>query len=212
MKRARRPFVSGVILAAGMSRRFGTRPPKQLAEIDGEPQVRRIARQALAASLDEVIVVVGHRADDVCAALAGLELRTVENSDYATGQASSVRAGLAVAHDYANAVMFLPCDQPFLDHETLDRVLGTYRAARSAIVVPAHARRRGAPVLFDRRLFSELAALGGDRGGRQLLAEYSQVTTWVQLPSALPLADFDTREELAALLAAPAARRRSGRG
>ena len=85
--------VSAVLLAAGQSRRMGA-DNKLLLPIDGEPVVRRTARQLLGAGLEEVVVVLGHEADSVSGALDGLAVRAVVNPDYRDGQMTSVRAGL----------------------------------------------------------------------------------------------------------------------
>ncbi len=188
---AGRGGVSGVVLAAGRSTRFAGPAPKQLALVEGEPLVRRTARRALASRLDEVIVVVGFAADEVRAALAGLLVRIVENPDFATGQSSSVRAGLAAVELGAGAAMFLPADQPRLTSETIDRILAAWEESGGPIVVPTFQGRRGAPVVFDRALFPELATIAGDEGGRQLFPRHEGEIVEVALPSAEPLSDLD---------------------
>lgn len=194
------PFVSGVVLAAGRSQRFGG-AAKQLLELGGEPLVHRAVRQALASRLSEVLVVVGHQGRAVARAVADLEARVVENPAFAQGQSSSVRVGLTAVSPDARAALFLPCDQPFLSAPVLDRLLDAYAATGGPIVLPVHGGRRGAPVLFDRSLFAELAQVEGDRGGRQLLAAHPSGVVTVPLESELPLLDVDAPGELERLVA-----------
>ncbi len=183
--------VTGVILAAGRSTRFGGAAPKQLHAIDGEPLVRRTARTALASRLRQILVVTGHRAAEIEAVLAGLAVEIAENRDFASGQSTSVRRGLdAVAPD-ADAALFIPCDLPDLDAATLDRILDTYAATGGPIVVPAYRGHRFAPVLFDRALFGDLAAITGDRGGRQLFATHPDAIVELELASSTPVRDLD---------------------
>ncbi len=204
--------VSAVILAAGLSSRFGDDPPKQLAKIDGVPQIRRIACQALAADFREVIVVVGHRAEEVKAALAELPLRLMNHPDYASGLSSTVRAGLAAVNSQAAAALFIPCDQPFLDRATLQRLIAAYRHGRQEIVVPTHRNRQRAPVLWDRSLFDELATLTGDQGARQLLSRHRERIHTVEIADGRLVADFDTPEDLVLLLCdRPSAGKTEGR-
>ncbi|MDX1388714.1 MAG: nucleotidyltransferase family protein, partial [Acidobacteriota bacterium] len=118
-----RSTVSGVVLAAGVSRRFGGGTPKQLLEVEGEPLVRRAVARALQASFLEVIVVVGHRAADVRSILEGLPARIVENRAHAEGQSTSVTTGLRCVDPVASAATFIPCDQPFLTAAVLDAVI-----------------------------------------------------------------------------------------
>ena len=196
----------GVLLAAGGSRRFGARVAKQLVEIGGEPAVRRAARRALESRLERLVAVTGHQAGAVRAALAGLAVEVVHNPRWREGQSGSVRTGLAAAAAGAAAVVFLPCDQPFLTGELIDVLVARHEAGGAAIVAPAWRGRRGAPVLIDESLFGELGAISGDAGARQLFGRHP--VTEVALGDETPLLDFDSEEELRALLArAPAGRR-----
>lgn len=192
---AERARVCGVLLAAGPSARFGDKPPKQLFEIEGEPLVRRVARVALESNLIELVVVVGYRAREVQAALGLLPLRAVVNPEFAAGQSTSVRKGLAEVGPDATAAMFLPADQPFLTRRVIDGLIAAHEENGAPIVVPVFGERRGAPVLFDSSLFPELAQLTGDFGGRQLFPRHADKILEVQLSSAEPLLDIDTAED-----------------
>lgn len=196
-----RRFVSGILLAAGSATRFGGERPKQLAPFRGEPLVRRAARQALAAGLDEVIVVVGRAAGEVAAAVAGLAVRIAENPRFAEGRSTSIATGLSAVSPRAAAAIFLPCDQPFLTSLEISRLADAYRDGGGPIVVPTCGGRRGSPVTFDRSLFAELAALSGDRGGRVLVERYPERVVEVPLASEVALVDADTPEALAELAA-----------
>lgn len=186
--------VSGVILAAGRSSRFGS--PKQLLVLNGRPLVRRIADEALATRLAEVIVVVGSDAQRVRAALTGADVRIVENPDYAGGQSTSVRAGLGAVSPDALGAMFMVTDQPGLTAALIDQLLAVFVRTGGPIVVPIFAGRRGSPVTFARGLFPELSALEGDTGGRPVVAAHRDDIVAVPLDSDAPLMDIDTPEEL----------------
>ena len=187
--------VSGVLLAAGRSERFDDDVPKQLWQVEGEPLVRRIARRALDSRLAEVIVVVGHQAGRVSAALRGLQVRIVENLAYETGQASSVRVGLEAVDMASGASLFMPADQPNLDSTVIDDLIRLFESTGGPIVVPTFEGVRGAPVLFARSLFDELERLAGDRGGRQLFARHADSIVELPLAEPGPLADLDTQED-----------------
>jgi molybdenum cofactor cytidylyltransferase len=191
----------GVVLAAGGSRRFGGPVAKQLVEIDGEPAVRRAACRALESRLERVVVVTGHVAADVRRAVDGLVVDTTHNPDWRQGQSGSVKAGLAAVAADAAAVVFIPCDQPFLTGELIDRLVARHAAGDALIVAPAWRGRRGAPVLIGSDLFAELATIGGDTGARQLFARHTVVE--VEIEDQAPLLDFDSESELHGLLNRP---------
>ena len=191
---SRETFVAGVVLAAGRSERFGGRP-KQLLELGGVSLLQRVVRAALASRLRQVVVVVGHAAPQMRRELAGLGVDQVENTAHAQGQSTSVRAGLERVDPGARAAIFLPADQPFLSSALVDRLIEAYEETGRPIVRPRAGSRRGAPVLWDRSLFPELAALSGDAGGRQLLPRHAEAVLEVEIEDPLELADVDTMDD-----------------
>lgn len=162
------------MLAAGSSSRLGR--PKQLLPYMGQPLLRAVASEACASRCAPVGVVV--RVDDAAAraALAGLSVTFITNTDSAEGIASSIRAAVAwAAHDeQCDGVVLLACDQPALRSEHVDALVA--RAAADAL---AHTRAHavashyadiiGIPAFFPRSLFRALAALRGASGARELL-------------------------------------------
>ena len=91
MPEGTRPSVAAVVLAAGASTRMGRN--KLLLEVDGETLVARAARIAAEAGLDPVLVVLGHEADRVAAALSGPPAGRSSNPEHASGKASSCAPG-----------------------------------------------------------------------------------------------------------------------
>lgn len=163
--------IAGVLLAAGTSSRYGE-SNKLLVDLDGEPLVRHVARALLESSVSPVVVVLGHEADRVRDALAGLDVEFVENPDYREGQATSVRRGieaLRARKETPDAAVFALGDMPAVSAETVDLLVRAYRAGAGEALAAAHEGERGNPVLFDSRFFDALADVSGDVGGRQIL-------------------------------------------
>jgi molybdenum cofactor cytidylyltransferase len=185
--------VAALILAAGASSRMGR--PKQLLDWDGRPLVRVAAEVALAARLDPLLVVVGGAQAAVAEALAGLPLQMIANPDYAAGQSTSLRAGVAALGPDADAVVVLLGDQPFVTTAIVDRLVAEWQASRAAIVAPTYAGQRGNPVLFARAVFPELLAIQGDQGARGVLAADRSRVHLVAFDDPRPLADIDTPED-----------------
>ncbi|MDB5592640.1 nucleotidyltransferase family protein, partial [Enterovirga sp.] len=105
--------VAAIILAAGRGTRFGG-TPKMLAEYDGRSFVRRAADAALEGGAEPVIAVLGHEADRVRRALAGLDVILVPNPAYPEGLSTSLRAGFAALPDGTEAALVLLGDMPLV--------------------------------------------------------------------------------------------------
>ena len=167
---------------------------------DGRPLVRHVAEAALASKADEVVVVLGHEADEIKAMLPqDGRLRTVMNADYASGQSASVRTAIGTLRSEAKAVVFLLGDQPTVTAAIIDAVIEAYRVRPAAIVQPEYRGTPGHPVLFSRALFSELQAVAGDAGGREVLRRHLGVRAVVKLDCEAP-GDVDTAADYAKLV------------
>jgi molybdenum cofactor cytidylyltransferase len=188
--------IAAIILAAGRSTRMGG-PNKMLADLQGKKLVRIAAEQALASKASEVIVVTGHQATLVEQALSGLKVKFVRNPDFAGGLASSVKAGIAaVAGDADGAVICLG-DMPLIDAHLIDRLIDAFAPERgNLIVVPVADGRRGNPVLWSRRFFSELMTLEGDIGARHLIAKHGEAVAEVPVEGNSAFLDIDTPQAL----------------
>ena len=166
--------VAAVVLAAGTASRYRAADPvvstKLVALLDGKPLVRHVAEAALASRARPVLVVTGHAERDVAASLDGLPVAFVPNPAYATGLASSLRAGLAVLPGDVTGALILLGDMPGVTGALIDRLIACFEAetARDA-VVPVYAGSRGNPALLARSLFAAAATLQGDEGARRLL-------------------------------------------
>lgn len=189
-----RPRVAGVLLAAGTSSRFGA-ANKLLATRDGEPIVRASARTLTESGVDPVAVVVGHEADRVRAALAGLDVEVVHNDAYETGQASSVRAGIEAVRGRADAVVVALGDMPGVDPATVTTLVDAYAAGAGDALAAAHEGQRGNPVLFDRQFFGALTDVSGDIGGRKILLESGE-SALVAVADPEVCRDVDTPDDL----------------
>ena len=188
--------VPAIILAAGRSTRMGG-PNKLLAELGGKPLVRIVTEQVLASKAHGVIVVTGHQADEVRKALQGLDVRFAHNPDFAGGLAGSVKAGIAAVGAEADGAVICLGDMPLIDARLVDRLIEAFAPDRAnLIVVPVSDGRRGNPVLWSRRFFSELMTLEGDIGARHLIEKHSEAVAEVPVKGHGAFLDIDTPQAL----------------
>ncbi len=188
---------AGIILAAGMSTRFGS--AKQVLPWENTSLVAHSARAALEAGLDPVVVVIGFEAECVSNALAGLPVQIVFNPEFAEGQSTSIRRGLDAVAPRTAAALFMLADQPLVTAKEVREIVQTHRRTLAAACVPVFDGQRGNPVLFDRRVFSELRELHGDTGGRTVLEKCRESVATVPSSRAV-LMDIDTREDYSKLI------------
>ncbi len=189
--------VCGVILAAGRSTRLGR--PKQLLQLDGEPIIRITTRNAIASNLDEVVVVVGAEAEQVASAIGDQGQRVVLNPDFALGQSTSLRAGLAALSPETEAVLFLLGDQPEVGPEVIDALIDAHRAEGVTIAQATYGGVPANPVLFARAIFPELAEVTGDEGARSVMKRHANEIVRVDVSDGPPPGDVDTDEDYLAL-------------
>ena len=182
---------------------------KLLIEVDGEPMVRRVAAAALASKAAPVVVVTGHEAERVQAALAGLDVTYAHNPDYAEGMSSSLQCGVdaldpARAPEIDGAVVCLG-DMPRTSADLIDRLIAGFNPLEGrAIGVPTYRGKRGNPVLWAARFFAEIRNLSGDVGARHLIGDHADAVYEVESPDHSVTIDVDTPEALDALSRAAA--------
>lgn len=188
--------MAGVVLAAGQGRRMGG--PKALVRLGESLLVERASRTACMAGLYPVVVVLGAEADRVLLAadLDGADV--VVNDDWASGMASSLRAGLLrLDETAAAAAVVLLVDQPFVGPETIARLVCAWRAG-APVVAAAFAGRLGNPVLFDRSLWTAARrAAVDDRGAGDLLRSGAIDVTAVECGDIARRDDIDTPDDYA---------------
>ena len=195
------PRIAAIVLAAGQGTRFAAETGgafKLLAQLDGAPLVRHVVQAALASRARPVVVVTGHRRDEVVQALSGLPFMEARNSAYASGLASSLAAGLAVlSADVAGGIVLLG-DMPCVPSSLVDGLIAAFADRPDCdAVAPLYAGRRGNPVLLARRLFDAAGRLTGDEGARRLLAAAAVVE--IPVREAGVTIDVDTPASLESL-------------
>jgi molybdenum cofactor cytidylyltransferase len=192
-------FVSGLILAAGASRRFGR--AKQLLPYRDTTMLGWVVRQAAAATrLTELVVVLGGAAAEILAAVDLSPARVIQAPDFASGCAASYRAGIATLDPRAAAVVVLLGDQPGVSADIIDRVVDSWQSDPAELVVTSYRNRIGHPMIFDRACFPELSRLTGDKAAWKIVDARGEGVRRVDVDLPYPM-DVNTPDDYARLVA-----------
>lgn len=186
-----------IVLAAGASTRFGS--PKQLVRIAGRPLLHAVVTRAAEVTGNALVVVLGAGAAELAPLLKHSPGSVVVNRHWREGLASSIRAGVARLPATCAGVMLVLADQAAVTSDDLRRLAGTWRRRPQSIVAALYAGTTGAPAIFPRSCFTELAALRGDSGARSVLRRSADRLIRVPMPAAE--LDLDTPEDLLQLAA-----------
>ena len=164
---------AGIILAAGMSSRFGRL--KQLLEIGDSTILSMVIDAALESELDSVVLVLGHEADAIKASLGDKLLNnriiTASNPCYQEGMSTSLKRGLMEIKDESPSIMVMMGDQPLLSHEVINLVLRSFRSSDKDICVPVYKGKRGLPVCFTKKYYRDILDVKGDMGAREIIRD-----------------------------------------
>jgi molybdenum cofactor cytidylyltransferase len=194
------PFVSGLVLGAGGSKRLGR--PKQLLPYGDGTLLGHVVGTARACGFDQTIVALGGAAADVRRGvdLAGVDV--VVNDAYGTGCSSSIAAALAAVDPRCDVLVLMLGDQPGVTAETVATLLAG--RGEAPLAVCRYDDGNGHPIAFARSVFPALAGLHGDKGVWRLLDQRTSEVEAVPVAGPVPR-DVDTREDYQAVLAALAA-------
>jgi len=188
-------MVSSILLAAGKSRRMGK--PKQLIPWGQSTILEQTIDNLLGSVVNEVIVVIGHMADEISQSIATKPVKMVVNRDYAQGMSTSIIAGLNMVDSQAQAVMLALGDQPLIDSQTINRLVEEFYNHDKGIAIPTYQGRRGHPVIFALKKYKEeLLELRNDIGGRYIIKSHPDDILEVAVNCKGICIDIDTVKQL----------------
>jgi molybdenum cofactor cytidylyltransferase len=188
-----RKFISGLVLGAGASQRFG--PPKQLLPYRRTTMLGWVVDQAQRADgLDEVVVVLGRAADQVRARVDFGAARVVENPVFGEGCSSSYRAGIRAINSESTAIMIILGDLPGITPEIINRLADEWREQDAPIALCSYQGRKGHPMIFARSMFTQLVDLHGDKAAWKLVDANESTVQEVQFSLPYP-DDINTPED-----------------
>lgn len=190
--------VAALVLAAGTSSRLGQ--PKQLLPVDGAPLLWRTLDVVRASSISSGYVVLGGAEQDIRDQVRLDGFTVVSNPDYQSGQASSLRAGVAALPDTVEGVIVLLGDQPLVEPWLLDKLAAAFMPGTHVAVRPRYSDGPGNPILLSRELFADIMTLEGDTGARDILKKHRDRILDVDHSMRNSARDVDTLEDYQAFL------------
>jgi len=191
---------AAVLLAAGAASRMGHRP-KCLLERDGQALIRRTAQCLLDAGIQDLVVVLGHYAQEIAPALAGLPVSVLINPHPEQGIISSQRLGLQSVSATCDAVVMCLADQPLIETQDITDLLQAFsdRPSNTHLVFPQVQGQPGNPVVLSAAVRAAILQANEDLGCQ----------TWRQLNRTLVhswasnnlhyITDLDSQADIAAL-------------
>lgn len=205
MKDSQQPSVSGILLAAGLSKRMGQ--PKQLLPFGENTIVETVVENMLNSKFSKVVVVLGHYADKIQHILHDYPVTTVVNPDYRKGMLTSAQVGirslnltndgnLLEGSELSNHIAFsiMLVDQPFIISELIDTVINAYTHSEKGIVLPSYQYKRGHPVIFHHKYVNNILSLDVDSDGvRSLYKTHSEDIHYVNVDTDAILRDIDDK-------------------
>jgi molybdenum cofactor cytidylyltransferase len=185
-------FVTGLVLAAGGSRRLGR--PKQLLPYGEATLLDHVLDTARSCSFDQLLCVIGGAAGDVRQAVDFGGVDVVENPDFGEGCSSSIAAALHAVDSRCDVLVLMLGDQPGVTAATVGKLLAGRGDA--PIAACAYSDGRGHPLAFSHSLFPELESLHGDKAVWKLLDRHEAVAADVPVDGDIPR-DVDTWDDYA---------------
>ena len=194
--------VVAILLAAGESRRMGQL--KALLPWQGTSLLKHQVDSLRSGGVDQVVVVLGHRSDELKAELSGTEGVSWQlNPDYLQGKTTSIKAGLrAIGAEPPNPLLILNVDQP-RSAGVIRFLLDEHLSQSSLITIPTHNGNGGHPIILSPSLLDELREIDEETFGiKAVVQRHLESTRRVEMDNPEVLWDLNTPEEYQRVLQA----------
>jgi CTP:molybdopterin cytidylyltransferase MocA len=190
-------MISAILLAAGRSQRMGAFKP--LLPFGDKTVIEACIDNLAAGGVGEIVVVLGHRGDELRNHLANHSVRFVLNTEPESEMGVSIALGVDQISKEAEAVFIALVDQPAVPPEVI-RFLSEERERTGArLIIPQYEERGGHPVLIDLCFRNELSELDPRIGLRGIFETHKASVRRVSVASPFVVRDMDTWDDYRAL-------------
>ena len=189
--------IAAIIPAAGLSSRMGQL--KALLPLGQSTVLAHIIDLFHSCGINDIIVVTGHRAEEVGQIALAAGARVVHNPDYEEGMLSSIKAGVSALQPETRGFFLLPVDIPLIRRGTIQLLAEAFTSLPLAIVYPVFQGRRGHPPLITTSLVKHILNYEGQNGLRAVLEQVDRQSISsvreIEVPDANILFDMDTQAD-----------------
>ncbi len=182
-----------IILAAGESKRMGF--PKMLLPFHDKPMLETVIMNVTGSDVYNTIVILGSGKEALEELTRKYKVTNCYNDNYKEGMLSSVQCGFRNVPTDSDAVLVFQGDQPLICTSTINKVINAYRSSDKGIIIPVYRRKRGHPILIDKRYRNEIEKLDARKGLRSLTYIYPEDILEVETDDPGILRDFDTYKD-----------------
>jgi len=193
-------MIGAVLLAAGSASRMGGRP-KCLLSLDGTPIIRRQIESLMACGVADIVVVLGHYADQIEPAIKDLAITIIRNPQPENGQISSQRLGLVALPLKVMSVIVALADQPLIDAHAIRELIAAHqqRPQGTDFTRPFVGGLPGNPVIFQAAIKDNILQGATDFGGKEWQKQHPQKVYRWETPNFNYCIDVDTQEDIVSL-------------
>jgi molybdenum cofactor cytidylyltransferase len=182
-----------IILAAGESRRMGT--PKMLLPFQDRTMIESVIANVAGSKAGNILVVLGAVREPLVQILDNSGVKFCCNENFKEGMLSSVQCGFKNLPGEYRAALVFQGDQPLITPATIDLMIDVYITSGKGIIIPVYKKRRGHPILIDKKYRDEIFLLNAREGLRSLAYRFERDVLEVDTGESGILRDFDTYEE-----------------
>ena len=190
-------MISAILLAAGQSKRI-IGENKLAKKIQGVPLIKHSVKNILAASIDELIIVLGYQKEIIEKLIdKNNKIKFVFNKDFENGMASSIKTGLDNLSEKTEAFFICLGDMPMINHDIYNQLIKS--KDNKEIIVPTYKGQQGNPVLFDKSMKEKVLDIRGDVGAKKILELNKDKILNLEIDDQSITKGFNTQDDFSSL-------------
>jgi len=191
-------MISAVILAAGESRRMGIQN-KLLLRLGGEALLIKLVKAVCASDVTQILVVIGHEANQIRMELNDLPLSFVYNSNFREGMTTSIKLGIKASSQNSDGFLICLADMPYINTSEINMLIHAFDQnhikGEKLIVIPVFRGKRGNPILFSSEFRNDILGHKKESGCKEVIKHNSESVMEISMDNDNILLDVDNQED-----------------